>query len=266
MSEQRRRGRVTLSREPDHRAVHSDIIRAMPSCSQSTNSGDNNRSCRPSQFLAVWNRPSPSVVHACPCSHALRAHARCTVTQVNMRDVPLHADRVREGNAARSSCTYTMRSFRGVHGNLCVPANICRTGCSKARHGPSMPVRGPTRVQHQMWQKWNNETWFILFWVVKGRGGPCDRSRRHACPCIGPASSLSIAIFTRAISLAFSNRIATVINQPWRGLHLALNASPVPEKKIFHPRGTRASALDLGGGGMGGEREQERRKTEIGSP
>ena len=167
------------------------------------------------------NRRSQSVVHACPCSHALRAHARCTVTQVNMRDVPLHADRVREGNAARSSCTYTMRSFRGVHGNLCVPANICRTGCSKARHGPSMPVRGPTRVQHQMWQNWNNETWFILFWVVKGRGGPCDRSRRHACPCIGPASSLSIAIFTRAISLAFSNRIATVINQPWRGLHLA---------------------------------------------
>ena len=210
MSEQRRRGRVTLSREPDHRAVHSDIIRAMPSCSQSTNSGDNNRSCRPSQFLAVWNRPSPSVVHACPCSHALRAHARCTVTQVNMRDVPLHADRVREGSAARSSCTFTMRSFRGVHGNLCVPANICRTGCSKARHGPSMPVRGPTRVQHQMWQKWNNETWFILFWVVKGRGGPCDRSRRHACPCIGPASSLSIAIFTRAISLAFSEALTLV--------------------------------------------------------
>ena len=123
MSEQRRRGRVTLSREPDHRAVHSDIIRAMPSCSQSTNSGDNNRSCRPSQFLAVSNRPSQSGVHPCPCSHALRAHARCTVTQLNMRDVPLHADRVRDGSAARSSCTFTMRSFRGVHGNLCVPAN-----------------------------------------------------------------------------------------------------------------------------------------------
>ena len=210
MSEQRRRGRVTLSREPDNRAVHSDIIRAMPSCSQSTNSGDNNRSCRPSQFLAVSNRPSQSVVHACPCSHALRTHARCTVTQVNMRDVPLHADRVREGSAARSSCTFTMRSFRGVHGNLCVPANICRTGCSKARHGPSMPVRGPTRVQHQMWQKWNGETLVILFWVVKGQRDPCDRSRRHACPCIGPASSLSIAIFTRAISLAFSEALTLV--------------------------------------------------------
>ena len=230
MSEQRRRGRVTLSREPDHRAVHSDIIRAMPSCSQSTNSGDNNRSCRPSQFLAVSNRPSQSVVHACPCSHALRAHARCTVTQVNMRDVPLHADRVREGSAARSSCTFTMRSFRGVHGNLCVPANMCRTGCSKARHGPSMPVRGPTRVQHQMWQNWNNETLFILFWVVKGRGGPCDRSRRHACPCIGPASSLSIAIFTRAISSPFSKRIATVINQPSRGLQVV---QPVEQAHFF---------------------------------
>ena len=239
LSEQRRRGRVTLSREPDHRAVHSDIIRAMPSCSQSTNSGDNNRSCRPSQFLAVSNRPSQSGVHACPCSHALRAHARCTVTQVNMRDVPLHADRVREGSAARSSCTFTMRSFRGVHGNLCVPANMCRTGCSKARHGPSMPVRGLTRVQHQMWQKRNNETLFILFWVVKGRGGPCDRSRRHACPCVGPASSLSIAIFTRAISLPFSDRIATVINQPWRGLltrYQSRDMSFVPgaRDKIFH--------------------------------
>ena len=81
-------------------------------------------------------------------------------------------------------------------------------------------MRGPTRVQHQMWLKWNNETLVILFWVVKGQRDPCDRSRRHACPCIGPASSLSIAIFTRAISLAFSNRIATVINQTSRGLLL----------------------------------------------
>ena len=235
MSEQRRRGRVTLSREPDHRAVHSDIIRAMPSCSQSTNSGDNNRSCRPSQFLAVWNRPSPSVVHACPCSHALRAHARCTVTQVNMRDVPLHADRVREGNAARSSCTYTMRIFRGVHGNLCVPANICRTGCSKARHGPSMPVRGPTRVQHQMWLKWNNEKWFMLVWVCAGQRDPCDMRWRLAYPCARARSSLLVAISRRRNSLPFSEALTLVYYGAFAG---ATNKRGLASTKWLLPQKT----------------------------
>ena len=138
-----------------------------------------------------------------------------------MRDVPLHADHLREGNVARSSCTFTMRSFRGVHGNHCGPANICRTGCSKARHGPSMPVRGPTRVQHQMWLKWNNKKWFMLVWVCAGQRDPCDMRWRLAYPCARARSSLAVAISRRRISLPFSEALTLVYYGAFPGWWMA---------------------------------------------
>ena len=68
--------------------------------------------------LKSWlfrNRPSLSVVSTCPTGKALRSRARC------MQCVSaLHADRVREGQATRSSCVFSMRAclFERVKGGF----------------------------------------------------------------------------------------------------------------------------------------------------